>query len=138
MQLGEFIHTNIESIAGEWEEFAKTCTPAATGMTRSALLDDVTRIPRAVAHDMELPQTSAEQDEKGKGRRLSGLLGRVAASHAGLRIESRFDLAQIIADWRAIRASVLRLWSRDHPKLLSDETLEVIRFNEAIDKALRK
>ena len=56
-----FIRANIEPIAREWEEFAKTCTPAAIGMTKSALLDDATQILEAVADDMEQPQTPAEQ-----------------------------------------------------------------------------
>ena len=136
MQLSEFILTNIESIAREWEEFAKTCVPAAVGMTRSALLDDVTQILRAVANDMERPQTAIEQDEKGKGQRLSESLGPVAASHVGLRIDSRFDLAQIVSEYRAMRASVLGLWSSSGPSPLSEETLEVIRFNEAIDESI--
>jgi signal transduction histidine kinase len=136
MQLGDFILTNIESIAHEWEEFAKTCLPAAVGMTRSALLDDVTQILRAVANDMERPQTAIEQNEKGKGQRLSDSLGPVAASHVGLRVDSRFDLAQIVSEYRALRASVLRLWSSSRQAPLSEETLEVIRFNEAIDESI--
>jgi signal transduction histidine kinase len=136
MQLSEFILTNIDSIAREWEEFAKTCVPAAVGMTRSALLDDVTQILRAVASDMGRPQTASEQDEKGKGQRLSESLGPVAASHVGLRIDSRFDLAQIVSEYRAMRASVLGLWSSSGPSPLSEETLEVIRFNEAIDESI--
>ena len=35
MHLAEFILTNIEPLSREWEEFAKSCTPAAIGMTRS-------------------------------------------------------------------------------------------------------
>jgi signal transduction histidine kinase len=136
MQLSEFILTNIEPIAREWEDFAKTCTPAAIGMTRTALLDDVTQILQAVVNDMQQPQTPAEQDAKGKGQRLSDSLGGAAASHVGLRIESRFDLAQIVSEYRALRASVLRLWSGSRPQRLSDETMAVIRFDEAIDQSI--
>jgi hypothetical protein len=67
MQLAEFILKNIEPIAREWEEFARTCTPAAVGMTESALLDDITQILDAVVDDMEQPQTLAEQATKGEG-----------------------------------------------------------------------
>jgi RsbT co-antagonist protein rsbRD N-terminal domain len=136
MELGEFIRTNIEPIAREWEEFAKTCTPAAIGMTRSALLDDVTQILDAVVNDIEQPQAPAEQDAKAKGQRLSDSLGRAALSHVGLRLESRFDLAQIVSEYRAMRASVLRLWSMSRPQPLSDETMAVIRFSEAIDQSI--
>ncbi|HUX85717.1 MAG TPA: HAMP domain-containing sensor histidine kinase [Chloroflexota bacterium] len=136
MPLAAFILANIEPIAREWEEFAKTCTPASIGMTRSGLLDDVTRILRAVVDDMEQPQTSTEQEAKGKSLRSSGLLGRVAASHVGLRIESRFDLAQIVSEYRAMRASVLRLWSDSRPGGLSEDAMSLIRFDEAIDQSV--
>jgi signal transduction histidine kinase len=136
MGLSEFIRTNAERIAREWEEFAKTCTPAAIGVMDDVLLDDVTHTLEAVANDMEQPQTPAEQEAKGKGRRLNDRLGGAAAHHVGLRIESRFDLAQIVSEYRALRASVLNLWSRSRAERLSDETMAVIRFNEAIDQSV--
>ncbi len=136
MHLTEFILANIEPIAREWEEFAKTCTPAAIGMTRSSLLDDVSRILRAVAEDMEQPQTPAEQEAKGRSRRSTGPLGSAASSHVSLRIDSRFDLAQIVSEYRAMRASVLRLWAKTLPNGLSEETNAAIRFDEAIDESV--
>src|ERR1700739_621917 len=112
MHLSEYIRANIEPIAREWEEFAKTCSPAAIGMTRNSLLDDVARILRAVAEDMEQPQTPAEQEAKGRSQRSTGALGSAASSHVSLRIDSRFDLVQIVSEYRAMRASVVRLWAR--------------------------
>jgi signal transduction histidine kinase len=136
MRLAEFIRANIEPIAREWEEFAKTCTPAAIGMTRNGLLDDVTMILRAVAEDMEQPQTPAEQEAKGRSQRSTGPLGTAASSHVSLRIDSRFDLAQIVSEYRAIRASVVRLWAKSLPNGLSEETSAAIRFDEAIDESI--
>jgi hypothetical protein len=136
MHLAEFIRANIEPIAREWEEFAKTCTPAAIGMTRSGLLDDVTQILRAVAEDMEQPQTPAEQEAKGRSQRSAGPLGSAASSHVSLRIDSRFDLVQIVSEYRAMRASVVRLWARSLPNGLSEETSAAIRFDEAIDESI--
>ena len=78
MHLAEFIRANIEPIAREWEEFAKTCAPAAIGMTRSGLLDDVSQILRAVAEVMEQPQTPAEQEANGSSQRSAGPLGSAA------------------------------------------------------------
>lgn len=136
MHLAEFILANIEPIARDWEQFATTCTPASIGMTRSGLLDDVNRILQAVADDMEQPQTPAEQEAKGKSQRSRGRLGRAASLHVGLRIESRFDLEQIVSEYRAMRASVLRLWSDSHPEGLSEDATAVIRFDEAIDQSV--
>jgi hypothetical protein len=92
-------------------------------MTRSALLDDIFQILRTVANDMEQPQTSSEQEAKGKGQPSNHSVGRVASSHVGLRIDSRFGLEQIVSEYRALRASVLRLWSSSHPEFVSDETM---------------
>ncbi len=134
MALAEFIRTNIDAIAQEWEEFAKSCTPASIGMTRTTLLNDVIPILEAIAHDMETPQSPDEQVAKGKGHHLSDSLARVAADHVGARIESRFDLAQIVSEYRAVRASTLRLYARSEG--LSEETREVVRFSEAIDESV--
>ncbi len=47
-----------------------------------------------------------------------------------------FDLRQLAAEYRALRASVLKLW-REHQSLREDPTLtEITRFNEAVDQAL--
>ena len=105
-------------------------------MTRSSLLDDVTRILRAVAEDMEQPQTPAEQEAKGRSQRSTGPLGSAASSHVSLRIDSRFDLAQIVSEYRAMRASVLRLWAKTLPNGLREETNAAIRFDEAIDESV--
>ena len=52
-------------------------------------------------------------------------------NHAVLRIESGFTLTQVVAEYRALRASVFRLWAKTHP-----DPEGVLRFNEAIDQAL--
>lgn len=136
MGLAKFIIANLEPIAADWEDFAKTCTPAAVEMTKDGLLDEVSHILMAIAEDIEKAQTPDEQKAKGKSKRSTGSLGRVATSHVGLRVESRFDLAQIVSEYRALRASVLRLWAKSRPDGLSEETMAVIRFDEAIDESV--
>jgi signal transduction histidine kinase len=47
------------------------------------------------------------------------------------------DINQLAAEYRALRASVLRLWEMEEVSLPSNEALQdVIRFNEAVDQAL--
>ena len=58
-----------------------------------------------------------------------------AQTHAVLRARSGFDINQLASEYRALRASVLRLWIEAfQPDELNLE--DVIRFNEAIDQAL--
>ena len=68
MRLADFILRNMETIVGEWEEFAATLLPAAAGMTSLALRDHAEQILEAVAKDLSTHQTKEAQGEKSKGR----------------------------------------------------------------------
>ena len=59
-----------------------------------------------------------------------------AQTHAVLRANSGFDINQLAAEYRALRASVLRLWTDAFPHAEGTRLEDVIRFNEAIDQAL--
>ena len=137
MRLAEFITANLEAILAEWEAFAKTMLPAAEHMTTLALRNDAADILKAVAKDIATPQTADEQAEKSKGRApvAPGAPETAAQTHAVLRARSGFDMTQLVAEYRALRASVLRLWLDANP-IDGPGVDEVIRFNEAIDQAV--
>jgi signal transduction histidine kinase len=42
----------------------------------------------------------------------------------------------MVSEYRALRASVIRLWTKEHGALTSDDIGDLTRFNEAIDQAL--
>jgi signal transduction histidine kinase len=137
MRLAEFILHRIEAILTEWEAFAATLLPAAGGMTPLALRDHAQPILEAVAKDLSTPQTRKAQSEKSKGRapKVADAPETAAQTHAVLRARSGFDINQLVAEYRALRASVLRLWMDAGP--LDELGVEdVIRFNEAIDQAV--
>ena len=67
MRLADFILRNMETILGEWEEFAATLLPAAGGMTTLALRDHAKQILEAVAEDLSTPP-----DEGSSGRKIQG------------------------------------------------------------------
>jgi signal transduction histidine kinase len=133
MRLAEFILHNMEAILAEWEAFAATLLPAALGMPPL----HAQPILEAVAKDLSTPQTREAQSEKSKGRapQVAGAPETAAQTHAVLRAQGGFDINQLVAEYRALRASVLRLWVDASPL---DETgvEDVIRFNEAIDQAV--
>lgn len=137
MRLAEFIRTRPDAIEREWEEFAGTLTPFAAGLSVSTLRDHLREILEAIADDMASAQSSEQQREKsrGKGPR-GGALDRVAAVHAGMRLNSGFDLEHAIAEYRALRASILRLWSQSGPVIQGPDLDEVSRFNESIDQTI--
>ena len=137
MRLADFIRRNKEAILAEWETFATSLLPAATGLTSLALRDHAPQILEAVATDLATPQTRHEQSEKSKGRaaQVEGAPETAAQTHAILRARSGFDINQLVAEYRALRASVLRLWIDAGP-LDRSGVEDIIRFNEAIDQAV--
>lgn len=127
----------MEDILEEWEAFAATLLPAAAGMTPRALRDHAQAVLEAVAKDLNTLQTPEEQSEKSKGRaaKVADAPETASQTHAILRARGGFDINQLVAEYRALRASVLRLWMDASP-LDPMGVEDLIRFNEAIDQAV--
>src|ERR1051326_3407219 len=137
MKLSDFIAKNTEEITAEWEEFAKSLLPSGEVMTSLALRDHATQILRAIAVDIASNQTQLEQAYKSKGFvPIAPGIQTAAMTHGALRHLQGFDLRQLAAEFRALRASVLRLWLKHG--LNGDPTAfyQMTRFNEEIDQAL--
>jgi signal transduction histidine kinase len=138
MRLADFIRANLESIMAEWEAFALTCLPAAEALTLLALRDHAEEMLRAIAVDMDSPQSAAEQTEKskGEGRQPINLLDQLGETHGTGRATEGFSLIQVAAEYRALRASVIRLWEQSLPTVADLNVTDLTRFNEAIDQIL--
>ncbi|HEY0286612.1 MAG TPA: HAMP domain-containing sensor histidine kinase [Pseudomonas sp.] len=138
MRLSDFIAQHVDRIVDEWEKFAATLTPAASSMDSVELRDHAKSILLAAARDMNTAQTKAEQIAKAQGEELNKTptLDQAAASHGELRHTVGFDLVQMTAEFRHLRATVIRFWveSLQAPDMASFQ--DMIRFNEAIDEAL--
>ncbi len=135
--LSDFINGNLDPILREWELFAVTLRPAAESMSTLALRDHARQILQAIARDMEAAQTDAQAEDKSKG--WAPLLGgkeTAAATHGALRHLVGFDLRQLTAEYRALRATVLRLWREDVAMREERVFTEMTRFNESVDQAL--
>ena len=106
-------------------------------MDSLALRDHAQQILEAVAKDLSTPQTKDAQAAKSLGLASTPFPARetAAQTHAVLRARSGFDINQLAAEYRALRASVLRLWT-DACQPADPPLEDVIRFNEAIDQAL--
>jgi signal transduction histidine kinase len=134
MKLAAFITGNMEEILVEWEAFAASLLAPGQVMTSLALRDHATQILLAIAADIEEDQTDLEQAYKSKGFVLIAEATRTAAmTHGALRYLAGFDLRQLAAEFRALRASVLRLWLKRGGET---SLYEMTRFNESIDQAL--
>jgi signal transduction histidine kinase len=137
MNLAVFITDHIDQIIAEWEAFARTLGPAADAMTALALRDHAKGILQAIALDVGKKQNSEQQLEKSQGLSSGAGSGESAASiHGTLRQASDFSLLQLSAEYRALRATVLRLWLPQLDGMGEETVYEMVRFNEAIDQAL--
>lgn len=136
MRLAEFILANREPILGEWEEFARTCAPAGGSMDVTALRDHANQMLTVIAADLATRQSAREQAEKSKGQSDDSGSRTAAAEHGAGRARSGFTVEQMVAEYRALRASVIRLWMKDHAALDPRDIDDLTRFNEAIDQSL--
>ncbi|MFZ6644808.1 sensor histidine kinase [Undibacterium sp. TJN25] len=137
MKLSHFINEHIEEILVEWDSFARTLQPAAKGMSMLALEDHARQMLAAIALDIDTAENPAQQYEKSKGMAPARIGAESAASiHGTQRQVNGFTLVQLTAEYRALRATVLRLWLPKIERVTEATTNDMIRFNETIDQAL--
>ena len=137
MKLSDFIHAHMETILMEWESFARTLQPADAQMSALALRDHAKLILQGVAADIEVKETPGEQYDKSRGLSDDNIdPDSPAAIHGTLRHTSGFTLIQLTAEYRALRATVLRMWLPNLTAVTPEMAHDMIRFNEAIDQAL--
>jgi signal transduction histidine kinase/ActR/RegA family two-component response regulator len=140
MRLADFILANTEPILAEWETFARAIWPGAVGTDPATLRDHAEGMLRATVSDMQSTQTAAQQSDKARGKTSnsshSAGVDRASVAHGSGRHDSRFDLAAVIAEYRALRASVIRLWRESNPNPDLHYLADVTRFNESIDQSL--
>ncbi|MFN3579232.1 MAG: sensor histidine kinase [Pseudomonas sp.] len=139
MRLHKFISSNMESILKEWEDFARANQPSGGDMHVVELRDHAKEMLSNIVRDMETAQTEQERASKSQGHSPASGPDTAAEVHADERLGSGFSISLLVAEYRALRASVLRLWFQDAGPYKQDDVDEVedlIRFNEAIDQAL--
>lgn len=136
MRLADFILENIEPILQQWEDFAKTMTPAANGMDSVALRDHAEQMLLAIAADLRTAQSVKARIAKSHGKASPSRDATPAETHADIRYSSGFTIAQVIAEYRALRTSVLVLWMSSDAASKEHEISDIVRFNEAIDQSL--
>lgn len=135
MRLVDFIQTNGEPILAEAVAYARTLPPLAQ-QTEAALRDHIPKILDAIVSDLNQAQSRESSRIKGLGEApVDDTAPETAAqTHGRMRAQSGLHPSQLVAEYRALRASVLRLWADSGPDNASVK--EVARFNEAIDQAI--
>lgn len=137
MDISDFISQNIERILVEWEAFAATFGAVADKMSGEELRDHAKQILEFVADDIRTAESAEQKQAKSQGLGSRPTSDESASSaHGRLRYASGFTLLQLIAEYRALRASVLKLWEERCAELPADSVRDITRFNETIDQSL--
>ena len=136
MHLARFINIDIEGILAEWDAVATSSIPKALDMSFPEVRDHARQMLQTIAADMQTAQTGAEQVAKSRGHAPDEGGASAAASHGMLREAGGFSLDQIAAEFRALRASVRRLWSPRISQFTAGMVDDIMRFNEGLDQAI--
>src|SRR5688500_6201820 len=129
LPLSAFIHQHMDEIVAEWDAFARTLLPAAATMSSFALRDHAKPILEAIAQEVQRDPAVAQAP--------AALLEMTAATaHGALRHLSGFNLLQLGSEFRALRASVVKLWRSHLPKEHHGALDDLARFNQSVDQAL--
>jgi signal transduction histidine kinase len=133
LRLANFIISDLELILEEWESFAYTLQPASARMSSAELRDHAELMLKFIAKDLNTAQTRVEQRTKSHGLAARNVQDS-GPEHGINRLESKFTMDQLFAEYRALRSSVLRLWKDAHPAPEVSDFEDMIRFNEAVDQ----
>ncbi|MEM5460645.1 sensor histidine kinase [Paraburkholderia phytofirmans] len=137
MNLADFIETDLPGLIDDWTGYALALSQENSPLTEKQLRNSAADILTAIAHDMREPQSPQQQQTKSRGDKYAprSNFNRVAHLHAEDRLSHGFSINDVVAEFRALRATVLRRWQ----KTSSGDTAafqEIMRFNEAIDQVL--
>nr|WP_290696387.1 diguanylate cyclase [Halomonas sp. UBA3074] len=135
MRIAAFIRAEIESILTDWEAFSKTLYHAKN-MNKSELRDHAKEMLLEIADDLDSEQGESEQAAKSKGCAPKGPEESWAEVHGEDRQNSGFTVIETVSEFRALRASVVSHWSKNHPTLAGQRLEDLTRFHEAIDQAV--
>jgi len=135
-RLADFLQDHSVEILQAWDQFAATVSHEGKTLEHSALRDHAAEILKTIALDLAQPQTAFQQDEKGKGRAPRSNFPTPAETHADTRMVAGFAVDAMITEYRALRASVLKIWGKAGGGTAAGDLTDLTRFNEAIDQSI--
>lgn len=136
MDLHTFIIENIEALVNDWVAFARVLT-GSKDLSVGELQDHAAAMLRAIADDISRNQTPGEQLAKSHGLASRLLAGDTRAEeHGSDRFTQGMGLNELVAEFRALRASVVRQWTALRGPASVEMLEQLVRFNEGIDQAI--
>ena len=83
-------------------------------------------------------QASKSKGDGGADTVASERLDNASDLHGVDRVGSGFHITDVIAEYRALRASVLRLWRESLPQPDLNDIDDITRFDESLDQSLAR
>ena len=137
MTLSDFIRQSSDSIIDHAVVFARSLEPLSNpSIDIEVLQNHLPLVLEAIALDLEQPQTEAEAIRKSEGRAAAPSLESPAQSHGRLRAGTGLSIAEVVSEYRVLRAVIVRLWVNWEEKPHGEDLVDILRFNEAIDQAI--
>ncbi|KQR41438.1 sensor histidine kinase KdpD [Acidovorax sp. Leaf160] len=134
MRLARFLETDREAILSAASAYARTI-PALASTDEETLRDHLPHLLESISADLRTTQTRQQSIEKSHGDAPEGGAVTSAQVHGLLRARRGISIEQLVAEFRALRSSILRLWM-DKADVDGESVEDIIRFNEAIDQAV--
>ncbi len=135
-RLAPFIRENTEQILAEWDAFARSL-PQGASLNVEALRDHAREMLDGIARELEARRTAQKLATDAEGQTNSVDDDATAAQgHGAGRAKRGFTIAEIVAEFRALRVSVITLWISAQREMDTIDLLDMSRFNEAIDQVI--
>jgi diguanylate cyclase (GGDEF)-like protein/PAS domain S-box-containing protein len=132
--LSGFIIENLEPILTEWDNHAKLLMGA--NASKTVARDHAKGMLQDIVADMQERQSPEEQADKSKGLAPLEQASDQAELHGALRFKTGFSIPEMASEFRALRATILRLWNESSATAMQSDVNGIIRFNEGVDKML--
>jgi signal transduction histidine kinase len=138
VSLADYIRAEVNAIVDEFADFARTHLKSAERLSAEDLRDTAAELLSRIAEDIDSRQSEAERSDKSRDDSPDNSPGLVdeAKNHAQDRLAASFSLNEIVSEFRALRANVVRRWREAGVADPETAVEEVVRFNEAVDQAL--
>ncbi|MBC7711320.1 MAG: RsbRD N-terminal domain-containing protein [Rhizobacter sp.] len=135
MRLSTFINNHQDTILDEWDQFAKTLFSPEDKRNHYLLRDHARELLLELIADMTSDQSPQQEVDKSKGVVSPFHADDNAANvHGVTRHDEGFSVSAVVAEFRALRASILRMWLPNILVMSTPVVIDIIRFNESIDQ----
>lgn len=132
MRLAKFIEKNRDEILQTWEDYARELSTSPDSMPTSELRDHAEEMLEFIREELDSREERNSTEFFLRGALPAHVENSAAILHGNQRMEWGFSVRDMIAEFRALRASVIRLWSARTPRINRDD---LIAFDAAIDQA---